>query len=130
MTSCLIASAAWDGLALIVILIFRINAQYYKQGGPVFYFDSGEQNASPLVPYFLYETAGPSSVMTLARRFNGPYQLFPSYTEMTLIVNLLCGRYCSDIRASLLWRPRHRQLSFPHQQLWLCRIWLRGIQVS
>ncbi|KAK0263436.1 hypothetical protein LTS09_002628 [Friedmanniomyces endolithicus] len=50
---------------------YWVNAQHYKMGGPVFYFDSGEQNASPLVPYFLYEAAGPSSVMTLARRFNG-----------------------------------------------------------
>ncbi|KAK1047652.1 hypothetical protein LTR74_017721 [Friedmanniomyces endolithicus] len=50
---------------------YWVNAQHYKIGGPVFYFDSGEQNASPLVPYFLYEAAGPSSVMTLARRFNG-----------------------------------------------------------
>lgn len=42
----------------------------------MFYFDSGEQNAHPLVPYFLYEAAGPSSVMTLARRFNGIALIF------------------------------------------------------
>ena len=50
---------------------YWVNSRYYRKGGPVFYFDSGEQNAHPLVPYFLYEAAGPSSVMTLARRFNG-----------------------------------------------------------
>ena len=52
------------------------NSKYYSPGGPVFYFDSGEQNAHPLVPYFLFEAAGPSSVMTLARRFNGLAVLF------------------------------------------------------
>ena len=55
---------------------YWVNADYYESGGPVFYFDSGEQNASPLVPYFLYEAAGPSSVMTLARRFNGIALIF------------------------------------------------------
>lgn len=50
---------------------YWINDTYYEQGGPVFYMDSGEQNAHPLVPYFLAEAAGPSSVMTLARRFHG-----------------------------------------------------------
>ncbi|KAL9108691.1 MAG: hypothetical protein Q9187_008264 [Circinaria calcarea] len=49
----------------------RINTTYYNSRGPVFYFDSGEQNAHLLVPYFLAEAAGPSSMMTLARRFNG-----------------------------------------------------------
>jgi hypothetical protein len=52
------------------------NSAHYKPGGPVFYFDAGEQNARPLVPYFLYEAAGPSSVMTLARRFNGLAVIF------------------------------------------------------
>lgn len=47
---------------------FWINATYYKPGGPVIYFDAGEQNAHPLVPYFLAEAAGPSAIMTLARR--------------------------------------------------------------
>lgn len=47
------------------------NASFYKEGGPVFWFDAGEQNAQPLVPYFLDEVAGPSAVMTLARRFDG-----------------------------------------------------------
>lgn len=37
----------------------------------MFWFDAGEQNSQPLVPYFLAEVAGPSAVMTLARRFNG-----------------------------------------------------------
>lgn len=50
---------------------YWFNATFYKQGGPVFWFDSGEQNAQPLVPYFLNEVAGPSAIMTLARRFNG-----------------------------------------------------------
>ena len=48
---------------------YWVNSRYYQQGGPVFYFDSGEQNAHPLVPYFLYEASGPSSVMALARRY-------------------------------------------------------------
>ncbi|MCJ1238530.1 hypothetical protein MMC14_006520 [Varicellaria rhodocarpa] len=55
---------------------YWINTTYYKPGGPVFYFDSGEQNAHPLVPYFLAEIAGPSSVMTMARRFNGLAVIF------------------------------------------------------
>ena len=55
---------------------YWINSKYYRLGGPVFYFDGGEQNAHPLVPYFLYEAAGPSSVMTLARRFNGLAVIF------------------------------------------------------
>ena len=55
---------------------YWVNDKYYKAGGPVFYFDSGEQNAHPLVPYFLHEAAGPSSVMTLAMRFNGIALIF------------------------------------------------------
>ncbi|KAI3397057.1 hypothetical protein diail_11293 [Diaporthe ilicicola] len=50
---------------------YWFNATFYQEGGPVFWFDSGEQNAQPLVPYFLNEVAGPSAVMTLARRFKG-----------------------------------------------------------
>lgn len=50
---------------------YWVNSTFYQPGGPVFWFDSGEQNAQPLVPYFLDEVAGPSAVMTLARRFNG-----------------------------------------------------------
>lgn len=37
----------------------------------MFWLDGGEQNAQPLAPYFLAEVAGPSTVMTLARRFKG-----------------------------------------------------------
>jgi hypothetical protein len=55
---------------------YWVNSKYYRSGGPIFYFDAGEQNASPLVPYFLYEVAGPSSVMTLSRRFNGIAVIF------------------------------------------------------
>lgn len=55
---------------------YWVNDAYYKPGGPVFYFDTGEQNAAPNVPYFLYEAAGPSSVVTLARRFNGIALIF------------------------------------------------------
>ncbi|TKA73207.1 hypothetical protein B0A49_04241 [Cryomyces minteri] len=55
---------------------YWINDEYYRRGGPVFYFDAGEQNAHPLVPYFLHEAAGPSAVMALARRFNGLAVLF------------------------------------------------------
>ena len=42
----------------------------------MFYFDSGEQNVHPLVPYFLAEAAGPSAVMALAQRFNDLAVLF------------------------------------------------------
>lgn len=55
---------------------YWLNSQYYHPGGPVFYFDAGEQNARPLVPYFLYEASGPSSIMALARRFNGLAVIF------------------------------------------------------
>ena len=64
---------------------YWINTTYYKSGGPVFYFDSGEQNAHPLVPYFLAEASGPSSVMTLTRRFNGMAIIFEHrfYRDLT-----------------------------------------------
>jgi hypothetical protein len=55
---------------------YWVNSKYYRPGGPVFYFDAGEQNAHPLIPYFLYEVAGPSAVMSLARRFNGLAVIF------------------------------------------------------
>lgn len=55
---------------------YWVNSEYYAPGGPIFYFDAGEQNARPLVPYFLYEASGPSSIMTLARRFNGLAVIF------------------------------------------------------
>ena len=65
---------------------YWINDTYYRPGGPVFYFDSGEQNAHPLVPYFLAEVAGPSSVMTMARRFNGLALIFEHrfYGDLTV----------------------------------------------
>lgn len=50
---------------------YWFNATFYQEGGPVFWFDSGEANAQPRVPYFLKEVTGPSAIMTLARRFNG-----------------------------------------------------------
>lgn len=55
---------------------YWLNSTFYKPGGPVFYFDSGEQNAHPLVPYFLAQAAGPSAVMSLAERFGGMAVLF------------------------------------------------------
>lgn len=45
----------------------------------MFYFDAGDQNAHPLVPYFLAEAAGPSAVMMLARRSNGLAVLFENW---------------------------------------------------
>ena len=68
---------------------YWINSTYYRPGGPVFYFDAGEQNAHPLVPYFLAETAGPSAVMTLARRFEGLAVLF----EHRFYGDLMVGSY-------------------------------------
>ncbi|KAF8894239.1 serine carboxypeptidase S28-domain-containing protein [Gymnopilus junonius] len=50
---------------------YWLNATYYKSGGPVFLFDSGEQNAEPLVPYYIQEYHGLSAVMRLAKRYNG-----------------------------------------------------------
>ena len=55
---------------------YWLNTQHYRPGGPIFYFDAGEQDAAPLVPYFLHEAAGPSAIMALARRFNGLAILF------------------------------------------------------
>ena len=55
---------------------YWVNLTYYIPGGPVFFFDSGEQNAHPLVPYFLAEASGPSAIMSLARRFNGLALIF------------------------------------------------------
>ena len=34
-------------------------------------FDSGEQNAEPLLPYYLQEYHGLSATMRLAKRYNG-----------------------------------------------------------
>ena len=74
---------------------YWVNSKYYRTGGPVFYFDSGEQNAQPLVPYFLYEAAGPSAVMTLARRFNGLALIFEHRfygQSLPFPVNMTTGR--------------------------------------
>ncbi|KAF8959584.1 peptidase S28 [Flammula alnicola] len=50
---------------------YWINATYWEPGGPVFLFDSGEQNAEPLLPYYLQEYHGLSATMRLAKRYNG-----------------------------------------------------------
>ena len=47
---------------------YWMNSEHYQQRGPIFYFDGGEGNAQSLVGLLLYEVAGPSSVMSLARR--------------------------------------------------------------
>lgn len=47
------------------------NATFYKPGGPVFWYDAGESNAEDYVRRQLAQTAGPSAIMTLARRFGG-----------------------------------------------------------
>ncbi|KAI0074677.1 hypothetical protein K474DRAFT_1601127 [Panus rudis PR-1116 ss-1] len=50
---------------------YWVNDTYYKPGGPVILFDSGEQNAEPLLPYYLQEYHGLSATMRLAKRYNG-----------------------------------------------------------
>ncbi|KAK7031399.1 peptidase S28 [Favolaschia claudopus] len=50
---------------------FWVNDTYYEPGGPVFIFDSGEQNAEPLLPYYLQEFHGLSAIMRLAKRYHG-----------------------------------------------------------
>ncbi|KAF8999273.1 serine carboxypeptidase S28-domain-containing protein [Cyathus striatus] len=50
---------------------YWINDTYYEDGGPVFLFDSGEQNAEPLLPYYLQEFHGLSAVMRLTKRYKG-----------------------------------------------------------
>ncbi|EIM80278.1 peptidase S28 [Stereum hirsutum FP-91666 SS1] len=50
---------------------FWVNDTYYESGGPVFLFDSGEQDAEPLLPYYLQEYHGLSATMRLAKRYNG-----------------------------------------------------------
>ncbi|KZV63333.1 peptidase S28 [Peniophora sp. CONT] len=50
---------------------YWVNATYYVPGGPVFLFDSGEQNAEPLLPYYLQEYHGLSATMQFAKRFGG-----------------------------------------------------------
>ncbi|KAF4569423.1 hypothetical protein EYR36_009214 [Pleurotus pulmonarius] len=50
---------------------FWVNDTYFEPGGPVFLFDSGEQDAAPLHPYYLQEYHGLSAVMRLAKRYKG-----------------------------------------------------------
>ncbi|KAF8798510.1 peptidase S28 [Phlegmacium glaucopus] len=50
---------------------YWVNATYWEQGGPVFLFDSGEQNAEPLLPYYLQEYHGLSAVMRLSKKYKG-----------------------------------------------------------
>ncbi|KAI0664343.1 serine carboxypeptidase S28-domain-containing protein [Cubamyces menziesii] len=50
---------------------YWVNDTYYKPGGPVFLFDSGEQNAEPLLSYYLQEYHGLSATMRLAKRYEG-----------------------------------------------------------
>ncbi|EIN06329.1 peptidase S28 [Punctularia strigosozonata HHB-11173 SS5] len=50
---------------------YWINDTYYEKGGPVFIFDSGEQDAQPLVPYYLQEYHGLSATMQAAKRYKG-----------------------------------------------------------
>ncbi|VDC05151.1 unnamed protein product [Peniophora sp. CBMAI 1063] len=50
---------------------YWVNATYYVPGGPVFLFDSGEQNAEPLLPYYLQEYHGLSATMQFAKRYGG-----------------------------------------------------------
>ncbi|KAL8744586.1 MAG: hypothetical protein Q9190_003179 [Brigantiaea leucoxantha] len=55
---------------------YWVNDTYYKQGGPVFFYDTGEGDAHPEVSVFLAEAYGPSAVMALTRRFGGLAVLF------------------------------------------------------
>ncbi|KAF9456269.1 peptidase S28 [Collybia nuda] len=50
---------------------YWVNATYWEKGGPVFLFDSGEQDAAPLLPYYLQEYHGLSATMQLAKRYKG-----------------------------------------------------------
>ncbi|KAI5117335.1 hypothetical protein M0805_001940 [Coniferiporia weirii] len=50
---------------------YWMNDTYYAPGGPVFIFDSGEQNAEPLLPYYLQEYHGLSATIRLAKRYKG-----------------------------------------------------------
>ncbi|KAJ8695620.1 hypothetical protein PTI98_008204 [Pleurotus ostreatus] len=50
---------------------FWVNDTYFEPGGPVFLFDSGEQDAAPLHPYYLQEYHGLSAVIRLAKRYKG-----------------------------------------------------------
>lgn len=51
---------------------YYINDTYYKPGGPVFFFDYGEQGLSPkLASTLLKETGSEVSAIQLAKKFNG-----------------------------------------------------------
>ncbi|KAK0486841.1 peptidase S28 [Armillaria luteobubalina] len=50
---------------------YWVNVSYYAPGGPVFLFDSGEQDAAPLLPYYLQEYHGLSAAMRLSKRYGG-----------------------------------------------------------
>ncbi|KZP00218.1 peptidase S28 [Calocera viscosa TUFC12733] len=50
---------------------YWVNATYYKPGGPVVLFDSGEQDASPLLGYYLQDYHGISAAMETAKQFGG-----------------------------------------------------------
>lgn len=47
------------------------NATFYEPGGPVFWWDAGEDNAEFYVPNTLAQASGPSALMTMAKRFKG-----------------------------------------------------------
>ncbi|KAJ3828136.1 peptidase S28 [Lentinula raphanica] len=64
------ANSTVDGVATFKNR-YWINATYYETGGPVFIFDSGEQDAAPLGPYYLQEYHGLSATMRLAKRYGG-----------------------------------------------------------
>lgn len=51
---------------------YWVNDSYYEPGGPVFLFDTGEYGVTNfMVTSFLAEEMGPSSLMSLARKYNG-----------------------------------------------------------
>lgn len=80
---------------------FWVNSDYYRPGGPIFMLDPGEQNGLFLVPHYLHETVGPSSPMTLARRFNGLAVLFEHrYYGGTYNPEVVNGSYPVPVNAS------------------------------
>ncbi|KAK5011257.1 hypothetical protein LTR16_005133 [Cryomyces antarcticus] len=80
---------------------YWINDEYYRRGGPAFCFDAGEQNARPLVPYFLHEAAGPSAVMALARRCDIPECGVPPPNDTVFGIVYRDMVHVSDMRALL-----------------------------
>ena len=51
---------------------YWVNATYYKEGGPVFFYDAGESGVSnSTVLVLLAERVGPSAPMALARKYSG-----------------------------------------------------------